>query len=322
MPPSFRTRSVAAAAFLACSRAPLAAQAAPDSAASRPTIRVGGYIQARETYRADTKLTATLNRARVSADGGLTGGFSYRVLVEYQAGGTATTAASVSLRDAYIRWTRNAFSVTAGQYKTPFSPEFIMSITQVETADRATVVDSIATKRDIGVMAQYTIGRYGTLSLGVFNGEGQNRIVNVDSSSLVVGRLAVRPTGFLTVGTNIGAYAGDSTRYGVDANIETGPLLARGEFIWQSRHVAAPVDKGWYGLVGYKVLPWVQLVARQELFERPAVTGTVRTVATTGGVNAWFAGDRVRILANYVSRKLGTPGVRRGTVVTQLQVRF
>jgi phosphate-selective porin len=300
----------------------LAAQAPRDSSAARFTVRVGGYIQARETYRSDTKLTATLNRARLSADGGLPAGFTYRVLVEYEAGGTAATAARVSLRDAYIRWTRQGFSVTAGQYKTPFSPEYIMSITLVETADRATVVDSIATKRDIGVMAQYTLGSYGTASLGIFNGEGQNRIVNVDSSSLVVGRLAVRPTGFLTLGTNIGAYGGDSTRYGVDADVEYRGLLARGEYIWQSRHTGAAVDKGWYGLVGYKVLPWVQLVARQELFERPAITGAVRTVATTGGVNVWFAGDRVRLLANYVSRKIGTPGTRRGSLISQLQVRF
>jgi phosphate-selective porin len=287
-----------------------------------PTVKVGGYIQARETYRSDTKLTATLNRARLSADGDLTTGFTYRVLVEYEAGGSATTAASVSLRDAYVRWTRQAFSVTAGQYKTPFSPEYLISITQVETADRATVVDSIATKRDIGVMAQYNVEKYGSVALGIFNGEGQNRIVNVDSSSLVVGRVTVRPVAFLTLGTNIAAYKSDSTRYGVDGALQYQGITARGEFIWNSRHNEAAVDKGWYGLVCYKVLPWVQLVARQELFERPAITGKVRTVATTGGVNAWFAGDRVRILANYVSRKLGTPGVRTGTLITQLQVRF
>ncbi|HTC24489.1 MAG TPA: porin [Gemmatimonadales bacterium] len=300
----------------------LAAQAARDTTAAKATIRVGGYIQARETYRSDTRLTATLNRARLSADGSLPAGFTYRVLVEYEAGGTATTAASVSLRDAYVRWTRQAFSVTAGQYKTPFSPEYIMSITQVETADRAAVVDSIATKRDIGVMAQYTVGSYGTLAVGIFNGEGQNRIVNVDSSSLIVARVAARPIPFVTLGANIGAYAGDSTRYGVDASAEYRGLLARGEFIWQSRHTTAPVDKGWYGLIGYKVLPWVQLVARQERFERPAITGAVRNIATTGGVNVWFGGDRVRLLANYVSRRIGTPGTRRGSLVTQAQVRF
>src|SRR5580765_4495867 len=83
----------------------------PAAKPAGPTVKVGGYIQARETYRSDTKLTATLNRARLSADGNLTAGFTYRVLVEYQASGTATAAASVSLRDAYIRWTRQAFSV-------------------------------------------------------------------------------------------------------------------------------------------------------------------------------------------------------------------
>lgn len=62
-----------------------------------------------------------------------------------------------------------------GQFKTPFTPEFITSLTDVETADRSTVVDSIAPKRDIRIMADYAIGPIATLALGVFNGEGQNR---------------------------------------------------------------------------------------------------------------------------------------------------
>ena len=45
-----------------------------------------------------------------------------------------------------------------GQFKTPFTREFITSLADVETADRATVVDSLAPKRDIGVMADYAIG--------------------------------------------------------------------------------------------------------------------------------------------------------------------
>ena len=49
----------------------------------------------------------TLNRARAYVEGNLTAGFTYRIMAEYEAGGNASTAASVSLRDAYIRWTRN-----------------------------------------------------------------------------------------------------------------------------------------------------------------------------------------------------------------------
>ena len=134
-------RSLIAAMLLPVLALPARAQDPAAKPAAAPTVKVGGYVQVRETYRSDTKLTATLNRARIGADGNLASGFTYRVLVEYESGGNATTAAGVSLRDAYIRWTREAFSVTAGQYKTPFSPEYITSITQVETADRATVVD-------------------------------------------------------------------------------------------------------------------------------------------------------------------------------------
>ena len=79
---------------------------APGAAQSAP--KVGGYIQVRETYQSPIGLTATLNRVRSSLEGSLPGSFSYRILVEYEASGTATTAASVSLRDAYIRWRHEA----------------------------------------------------------------------------------------------------------------------------------------------------------------------------------------------------------------------
>jgi hypothetical protein len=296
---------------------------APTSSGGGPTAKVGGYIQARETWQEDgNKLTGTLNRARAYVEGNLTAGFGYRLMAEYQAGGNASTAASVSLRDAYIRWTRNDFVVWAGQFKTPFSPEFIMSITQVETADRASVVDTLAPKRDIGVMATYAFRPYVTLAAGIFNGEGQNRIVNVDSANMVVARATVRPIPFVTLGSNIARYASDSTRGGVDAQIEYRGALFRGEYIWQDHHVALPNDKGWYGLAAYRVLPWVQLVFRQEKFERDAIGLDRRVVATTGGVNVELAAARVRLLANYVSRKIGDPGVRRSTVITQVQVRF
>ena len=302
--------------------APYSPPPAPPAPGSGPTVKVGGYIQARETWRDDSKLTATLNRARISAEGGLVAGFSYRIMAEYESGGTASTAASVSLRDAYIRWTRGDFSVVAGQYKTPFSPEYITSITLIETADRSTVVDSLATKRDIGVMAQYSYRGYVVLYGGIFNGEGQNRIVNVDSSSLVVGRVAVRPLGPITLGTNVAAYGGDSTRYGLDADIEYRGAALKAEYLWQDHHVDAPVDQGWYVQGTYRVLPWVQLVLKQEKFERDALSLSRRVIATTGGINVELAASRIRLLANYVSRKIGTPGVRRNTVITQAQVRF
>ena len=293
----------------------------PAAKPAAPTVKVGGYAQVRETYRSGSRLTATLNRVRVSAEGTIPGGFSFRVMPEYEAGGSATQAASVSLRDAYVRWSKDAFSVLAGQFKTPFSPQFITSITQIETADRATAVDSLAPKRDIGLMAEYTLGTLVDLQAGLFNGEGQNRIVNVDSTNLFVGRVGVRPVPYLTLGGNVAHWSTDSTRWGADAALEWQGVTVRGEYLWQPRS-GREADKGWYALAAYTVIPSVQLVLMQERFVRPGVSAAQRQVATTGGVNVWLAASRIRLLANYESREIGTPGTRHGTLVSQLQVRF
>jgi hypothetical protein len=88
---------------------------------------------------------------------------------------------------------------------------------------------------------------------------------------------------------------------------------------------AAPTgvdERGWYAQATFRVLPWVQLVAKQEDFRRSAVSAALRNRATTGGINVEFGGGKVRLLANYVSRKIGTPGKRTGLLITQAQVKY
>ncbi len=311
-----RSRRVLEALALTASVGTTAARAQD----TEPAAHLLGYVQVRETYRADN-LTATLNRARAGLEGSLTHGFTYRLLVEYEAGGSGTTPAGVSLRDAFVRWAAGRVNLTGGQFKTPFTREFITSITEIETADRAAVVDSLAPKRDIGIMGGYDGGRYG-IQVGVFNGEGQNRIANLDSTNLIVARATGRPLAPLELGANLARYGADSARYGIDGRLDYRGATIQAEFIWQDRPGDAPNDRGWYALAAYRVRPWVQLVLKQERFERPALGADRLDLATTGGVNVWFAGKRIRLLANYVSRRLGRPGVRAGTLIAQAQVRF
>ena len=205
---------------------PVRAQNPPPSppaaaaASSGPGVRFTGYVQARETYREGVGLIGSINRARLTAFGTVAKDVTWRVQGEFRTGSVGTGKASVSLQDAYIRYKTGPFGIQAGQFKTPFTREFITSLADVETADRATVVDSIAPKRDIGVLADYAIGSAATLLLGVFNGEGQNITANADSSLLWVGRATARPVAYLTVGANIAQYGSDSTRYGVDGALE------------------------------------------------------------------------------------------------------
>jgi hypothetical protein len=96
----------------------------------------------------------------------------------------------------------------------------------------------------------------------------------------------------------------------------------KGEYIGQHRDGGGLDDRGWYAQATYRVLAWVQLVLKQEDFRRSAITADVRNRATTGGVNVELSGGKVRLLADYASRKIGTPGTRRGMLIIQAQVKL
>ena len=181
-------------------------------------------------------MTTSASRAQSTGRGSVppAGGakdVTWRVQGEFRSGNVGTGRASVSLQDAYVRYKPGALGIQVGQFKTPFTREFIASLADIETADRATAVDSLAPKRDIGIMADYAFGASATAMLGVFNGEGQNITSNADSSLLVVARVTGRPVPYVKIGANIADYGGDSTRFGVDASLEYLGATLKGEYI-------------------------------------------------------------------------------------------
>jgi phosphate-selective porin len=290
-----------------------------------PAVKFSGYIQGRETYQDNVGLVGTINRARLTASGSVLGDVAWRIQGEFRTGSVGTNRASVALKDAYIRWTRNTLGVQIGQFKTPFTREFITSLSEVETADRATVVDSLAPNRDIGVMADYAFGGRAAIFAGIFNGEGQNVTANTDSSALGVARVTFRPIPYLMLGANVARYFADSTRYGVDANVEAPWIILRGEYIGQHRDIAdIEDDRGWYALAAAPVRPWLQPVLKYEWFDRPglAPAGSLKNRAWTAGVNLFPWGGATRFTLEYVSRKVGEPGVRKSLGLAQAQVVF
>ena len=261
---------------------------------ARPTRKTSGLI-------------GTINRARLTAAGGVAGNVTWRVQGEFRTGNVGTGRASVSLTDGYVRWTHNALGVQLGQFKTPFTWEYITSLSLIETADRSTVVDSLAPKRDIGLMVDYAIGGRATISAGIFNGEGQNVTANTDSSALGVARVTYRPIPYLVLGANAARYFADSTRYGVDASVEAPWIILRGEYIGQHRDVlGGDDDKGWYALAAAPVRPWLQPVLKYEWFER---SGIAPGTSEERGV------DRRR---QSVSRGAGPPGSPSSTSPARL----
>jgi len=305
-------------------QAPLVGQytaTTPSPAAPSP-VKLSGYIQAREVYQNKIGLTSSINRARLTVSGGVIEAVTWRIQGEFRTGSVGTGRASVSLQDAYIRYNPGTWAVQAGQFKTPFTREFITSLADIETADRATVVDSLAPKRDIGVLGEYTYRRF-SLWAGVFNGEGQNVTANIDSTVLGVARLAVRLLPQLSLAVNGARYFSDSTRYGVDVDYEDARFALKGEYLGQTRGEASGSDDwGWYGLGAVYVIPTVQAVGKYEEFGRPGVTAAVKNRAWTAGLNVYPSGRNFRLTFDYVSRKIGELGVRKGRLLGQVQAKF
>ena len=321
---AMRCAVIAGLALTVLVQAPLSGQYAagtPSQAGSSP-VKLSGYIQAREVYQSNIGLTSSINRARLAASGAVVEAVTWRIQGEFRTGSAGTGRASVSLQDAYLRYAPGGWAVQIGQCKTPFTREFMTSLADIETADRATAVDSIAPKRDIGLMGEYTYQRF-SLWAGVFNGEGQNVTANADSTVLGVARLAVRLLPQLSLAVNGARYFGDSTRYGVDAAYEGTRFTAKGEYLGQSRDEASGSDDwGWYGLGAVYVIPTVQAVVKFEEFGRPAVTTSLKSRAWTAGLNVYPSGKNLRLTVDYLSRRIGEPGVRKGRLLGQVQAKF
>ena len=113
----------------------------------------------REVYQRNIGLTSSINRARLAASGAISGDVTWRLQGEFRTGTVGTGRASVSLQDAYLRYSPGPWALQVGQFKTPFTREFTTSLADIETADRSTAVDSLAPKRDIGVMGEYSVQR-------------------------------------------------------------------------------------------------------------------------------------------------------------------
>ena len=99
-------------------------------------------------------------------------------------------------------------------------------------------------------------------------------------------------------------------------------MTLKAEYIGQHRTGVGSDDYGWYGLAAYHLRPSVIVLVKQEDFLRPAIATARRDLATTLGATLDFSESRVRLYLDYVSRKIGSPGLRHGILLSELQLRF
>ncbi|MCX6255365.1 MAG: porin [Bacteroidia bacterium] len=305
-------------------------------------MQLSGYSQIRYQVLDENgkKDGFDIRRARLDLKGSATPYFSYRV--------QADLADKPKLIDAYgeIK-VADYFSITAGQFKIPFSLENLTSSNKLEMIDRSQVVEAMVARgkdvignqngRDIGIQISGTILKIKDkpiveYRLGVFNGSGINVADTANEAKDIAGRLIFTPLkGFSFGGGFYNGWdkaikpdvAGKSqirNRFGIEVNYITTRFSLKGEYI--AGKDGKTSRAGWYVQTGYFIiLQKLQALAKYDLYDpNTSTTNNITTNYVVGAnynFNSWS-----RLQAFYTIRQEEGPSVDNNYISIQYQVGF
>jgi Phosphate-selective porin O and P. len=301
-----------------------------------------GYTQVRyQMFQESGKHNSfDIRRARVDLKGSITPYFSYRI--------QADLVDKPKMIDAYgeIKLA-DYFSITAGQFKIPFSMENLASSNKLETIDRSQVVEALVARskdvignqngRDIGVQVGGTILKLKDLPLieyrlGVFNGSGINVADTANNAKDIAGRLIFTPVKGFSFGGSIYKGWDKAIKPDVSGQSQTRNRVG-GEFSYvttrfslKGEYIAGKDGKtsraGWYIQAGYFVIPLkFQILGKYDVYDpNTATPNNISTNYVFGGnynFNSWS-----RLQAFYTIRQEEGPPVKNNLLSIQYQIGF
>ena len=339
---SARTSLVVATALVSAvepseAQYPLAPSPVLDSRTFGRELSLTGYISVRETFRSDSS-TFSINQARVTVTAAPTTFAVVKVQGNLAALGRSSgdTVPGFVVTDAYAQltppneWTGLGGlrpTVILGQFKTPFSLEYLTGFSLLQTAGRSQMIDRIAPRRDIGLMAHLAFRNLATLAGALVNGEGPNTLSNTNGKQLAVGRLTLFPLASIAMA---GKWAGEGAdhRWGYDIRWMTNGLVLEGERIERRAPLTGGITEraaGHYLMASYKVGRHLQPVVKwEQLRDRRTAAGATtqaRLTWTTYGLNIVSVPEVVRFQANWIVKR-DRPASSSNELVAQLIVIF
>jgi hypothetical protein len=137
---------------------------------------------------------------------------------------------------------------------------------------------------------------------------------------LWVGRVVTRPLPQLALGGSATHEGPDSLRWGVDAVASQWGALVRAEYVTKHRrNLPGKDDNGWYLFESLRLVPRVQLLARQEDFQRPRQGVSKRIRGLAYGVNFDIAPTKVKLLLEFSRRFSGPLQAYSDAFIAQIQ---
>jgi hypothetical protein len=299
---------------------------------------LSGYISVRGA-RVDDVTAFQINRGRLTVMEGPKSFLGIRIQGDFSTGQSTklksdSTVSGFTLTDAYVELVTPKSvqtdhpiigdlhpSLIVGQFKTPFSLEYLTSFANLKTANRSQSVDRLSQKRDIGAQAQLGWTSYVTLTAAIVNGAGPNVTTNANGTEMFISRLTVTPLPWLELSGKIEREETDKA-WGFDARALWHGLTVEGEGIYRKRPTTASLYTdagGGYALISYKLLPWLEPVYKYDRYydtrytTHSATSGT--TIAHTNstwnvfGVNVLSTPEWLRVQLDYVHHnERPTPG--------------
>lgn len=256
-----------------------------------PGLKVGFLIQAVMDPGLDGEsASAGVAAARLRVLGRLDRGFDYLLQTNF--------AASPALLDARVGWSRsNAFHVSAGRFKAPFSRELLTYAGAIDFVNRSRVVDALSPNRQMGLQVGGAVGEHVLWTAGGFTGsraptvnESLQGVIRLEGAAMELGGGTLSTAAHVGVGRDA-AMAGramPSSFWGLDGRWEADRLLLAFEVIgaeWNSVGEPESDASGHYATVGWMVGSASQLLARWDRYRAPSAVVADDQVVL--GYNVW-----------------------------------
>ena len=316
------------------------------SATAARQVQFSGYTQIRYQVFEETGKNKNdgfdIRRARFDIRGSFTQRFSYRLQADF--------AGSAKLLDAYaeIKLT-DYLTITAGQFRIPFSLENLTSMNRFELIDFSQAVDAFTSRgkdvignhngRDIGIQAGGVLiknsnGVLAEYRFAVFNGSGINIADTANEAKDIAARLNINPLKGFSLGASyyngLGKaikpspeYDGRSqarNRLGFEASYTGSGLSVKTEYI--TGKDGKTEKAGWYLLAGYYIIPAkLQIVAKYDSFDPDISVADNKSDNYVAGLNLNF-NSWSRIQAFYTVRNEEGTEIKNNYFSVQYQIGF
>ncbi|HHS13412.1 MAG TPA: hypothetical protein ENN03_06545 [bacterium] len=291
---------------------PSAALSAP--ADTKQPVTFSGYVQTQYNAPGGDIHGFRLRRARLSWSGRFNERLQYRLQGDW-------SGSSARLLDAELIFVlAPLWTVSAGQFKIPFSAENLLSSAALETINRSSVVEALAARgrdilgnqngRDTGIrlsggMLPTARGPLMEFFLGLFNGSGINA-TDRDDHKDVAFRILLHPAGGIILGGSLYrgrmTEAGDAlekrirNREGIELTITSERLSLRSEYI--SGRDGDIRRGGWYVQAALAAGRMLQCILKYDTLNPDTDLEKDEESALTLGIN-WLMGGKCRLQTHY-----------------------